>query len=115
MEVKPIRTKEEYEAAMERIDVLWGTPLEDSSESEELEILLTLTGAYERKHHRVPPPSPRDICEYHLDRMGVSPEDIDRILGSGKKLRNLITEMTGLSADQVDSLGDVPLKVFTAE
>jgi len=43
----------------------------------------------------------------------VSPEEIDQIVHSRKDLRKLITEMTGLRADQVDSLGDVPLKVFT--
>ncbi len=113
MEVKPIRTEEEYEAAMERIDKLWGTPMDDSPESEELEILLALTGAYERKHHQVPSPTPEDMYEYHLDRLGVSPEEIDRIVHGRNDLRKLITEMTGLSADQVDRLGDVPLKVFT--
>ena len=113
MEVTPIHTEEEYEAAMERIDELWGTPIDDSPESEELEILLALTGAYEKKHHQIPSPSPEEMYEYHLDRLGVSPKEIDQIVHSRKDLRKVIIEMTGLSGNQVDSLGDVPLKVFT--
>ncbi len=115
MEVRPIRTEEEYEAAMERIEELWGTPVDDSPESEELEILLALTGAYEKKHHQIPAPTPQDMYEYHLDRMGVSPEEISRIMNNRKGLRKIISEMTGLSTDQVESLGDLPLRVFTAE
>ncbi len=115
MEVKPIRTEEEYEAAMERVEELLGTPVDDSPESEELEILLALTGAYERKHHQVPSPSPQDMYEYHLDKMGLSPEEIDQLVRTREKLRKIINEMTGLSADQLERMGDVPLKVFTAE
>jgi HTH-type transcriptional regulator / antitoxin HigA len=115
MEVNPVRTQEEYEAAMNRMEELWGTPVGDSPESVELDILLALTGAYEKKHHHVPSPSPQDMYEYHLDRVGVSPEEIERITRSRKKLRSIITETTGLSTDTVDRLGEVPLKVFTAE
>lgn len=113
MEITPIRTEREYEAAMKRIEELWGTPMGDSPESEELEILLALTGAYEKKHHQIPSPSPEDVYEYHLDRLGVRPEEIDQIVKKRKYLLKLITEMTGLTADQVGNLGDVPLKVFT--
>jgi HTH-type transcriptional regulator / antitoxin HigA len=115
MKIKPIHCEKEYEAAMERIDELWGAPVDDSPESEELEILLALTGAYERKHHAVPAPSPQDMYEYHLDRLGVSPDQINRILHSGRRLGRVISELTGLSADQVKDLGDVPLKVFMVE
>lgn len=115
MEVGPIRTEEEYKAAMQRIEELWGTPVDDSPESEEFEILLALTGAYEKKHHQIPSPSQMDMCEYHPDRVGIKPEDISQLMCGKKNLRKIITEMTGLTADQVDRLGDVPLKVFTAE
>lgn len=115
MEVRPIRTEEEYEAAMERIEELWGTPVDDSPESEELEILLALTGACEKKHHPVPSLSPADMYAYHLDRAGIRPEEINQTIRGRKNLRKMIIEMTGLSNDQVDRTGDVPLKVFTAE
>lgn len=115
MEVRPIRTEEEYEAAMERIEELWGTPVDDSPESEEFEILLALTGAYEKKHHQIPSPSPTDMYAYHLDRVGIRPEEINQVIHGRKSLRKIIIEMTGLTTDQVDRLGDVPLKVFMAE
>ena len=113
MEIKPIRTEEEYEAAMRRVDELWGTPVNGSPEAEELDVLLALTGAYERKHHRYPPPSASDLYEYHLDRLGFSSEQITNLLENRKKLSKIIIEAIGLPADQVHRMGDVPLKVFT--
>jgi HTH-type transcriptional regulator/antitoxin HigA len=49
MEIRPMRTEEDYEAACKRIDEIFqaepGTP-----EEEELEILVTLVDAQEEKH-----------------------------------------------------------------
>ncbi len=115
MEVKPIRTEEEYEAAVERIEELWSTPADGSPESDELDILLALTGAYEKKHHKVPSPSPMDMYVYHLDRVGMSVEEINQKLHDRKSVRKAIIEATGLNANQFESIGDVPLKVFSAE
>jgi HTH-type transcriptional regulator/antitoxin HigA len=114
MQIKPIRTEAEYEAAMNRVDELWGTPVNGSPEAEELDVLLALTGAYERKHHRYAPPSTSDLYEYHLDRLGFSSEQIINLLENREKLSKIIVEAIGLPADQLEKIGDVPLKVFTA-
>jgi HTH-type transcriptional regulator / antitoxin HigA len=71
MEIKPIHSEEEHDAAMARVEELFGTPL-DSPESDELEILLALTGAYEKEHHRIEPPDPIALLEYRMDQMGLS-------------------------------------------
>ena len=113
MEIKPIRTDEEYEAAMRRVDELWGIPADGSPEAEELDILLALTGTHEKKYHRYPPPSASDLYEYHLDRLGFSSEQITNLLENRKKLSKIFIEAIGLPADQVHRMGDVPLKVFT--
>jgi len=114
MEIKAIRTDEEYEAAMQRIERLWGTPADGSPGAEELDILLALTGAYEKKYHCCPPPTPAALYEYHLDRLGFSRDEIATLLENRRRLSKIIIEAIGLPADQVQKMGDVPLKVFTA-
>jgi len=115
VQMRPIRTEEEYEAAMKRIDELWGTPANGSPEAEELDVLLALTGAYEKKRHRCPPPNACDLYEYHLDRLGFSSEQIRNLMVNRKKLAKIIVEAIGLPPDQLKRMGDVPLKVFTTE
>ncbi|MGC8908793.1 MAG: hypothetical protein ACP5M0_15335 [Desulfomonilaceae bacterium] len=115
MQMRPIRTEEEYEAAMKRIDELWGTPANGSPEAEELDVLLALTGAYEKKRHCCPPPTASDLYEYHLDRLGFTSEQISNLMANRKQLAKIIVEAIGLSLDEVKRMGDLPLKVFTAE
>lgn len=49
MEVKPIRSENDYRDALRRVEALWGSRA-GSPEGDELEVLLTLIEAYEREH-----------------------------------------------------------------
>jgi HTH-type transcriptional regulator/antitoxin HigA len=49
MQLKPIKNKADYEAALEEIERLWGAE-EGSADGDRLEILATLVEAYEEKH-----------------------------------------------------------------
>lgn len=55
MDIKPIRTEQDYQAALKEIERLFesvpGTP-----EGDRLEILVTLVEAYEAKHYPIPDP-----------------------------------------------------------
>lgn len=114
MEVKPIRTEEEYEEAMARVEELWGIPL-TSFGSDELEILLALAGAYERKHHHIEPPDPLAMLEYRMDQMGLSKDQIERFLESGKRLPEILSRESGLSIEIIRTLQDLPFEAFTSE
>ncbi|MEW6138253.1 MAG: hypothetical protein AB1733_08480 [Thermodesulfobacteriota bacterium] len=114
MEIKPVHTEEEYEAAMARIEEIFGVPL-DSSASDELEILLALTGAYEKKHHHIEPPDPLALLEYRMDQMGLSQEQMDRFMEFRKKIPEMLSRESGLSIEIIKSLQDIPFAAFTAE
>jgi len=49
MEVKPIKTEEDYEAACKRIDEIFGAE-PGSKEENELDVLATAVDAYEEEH-----------------------------------------------------------------
>jgi len=49
MEVKPIRTEADYRATLREIESLMSA-VPDSSEGEQLDVLVTLVEAYERQH-----------------------------------------------------------------
>lgn len=55
MNIKPIRSEEDYTAAMARLDELWGAEM-SSTEGDELEVLAILIGKYEDEHYPMPPP-----------------------------------------------------------
>jgi HTH-type transcriptional regulator / antitoxin HigA len=57
MEIKPIRTAEDHDAALHRIEALWraadGTP-----DGDELDAQITSAVAYEREHFPIDLPDP---------------------------------------------------------
>lgn len=57
MEISPIKTKSDYEAAMRRIEAVWGAA-QGTASGDELEVLVTLAEAYERQHYPIDLPKP---------------------------------------------------------
>ena len=55
MEIKPIKTEADYEAALKEIEQLWGASY-GSPEGNKLDVLATLVEAYEDKHYPIPLP-----------------------------------------------------------
>ena len=55
MEIKPIKTEADYEAALKEIEQLWGSNY-GSPEGDKLDVLVTLVEAYEEEHYPIPPP-----------------------------------------------------------
>jgi hypothetical protein len=65
MEIKPIRREMDYDAALRRIEALWGAA-EGTPEGDELNILVTLAEAYEREHFPVDLPDPIEAIKFRL-------------------------------------------------
>jgi HTH-type transcriptional regulator / antitoxin HigA len=57
VEIKPVRTKAEYERTLREIERLWGAA-NGTPEGDRLDVLATLVEAYERKHLPIEPPDP---------------------------------------------------------
>ena len=57
MKIKPIKTTDDYDAALERIEALFETK-PNTPKGDELEILITLVSAYEEEHYPITAPDP---------------------------------------------------------
>ena len=57
MEIKPIKTETDYEAALKDIERLWSSSY-GSLEGDKLDVLVTLVEAYEEEHYSILPPDP---------------------------------------------------------
>lgn len=62
MDIKPIHTEEDYEAALSRIEAIFDAE-RDTPEGDELEILASLVEVYEKKHHPIGMPDPIGASE----------------------------------------------------
>ena len=57
MDVRPIRTKRDYLAALKEAEALWDSRPR-SKESDRLEVLMLLIQTYESEHYPIPDPDP---------------------------------------------------------
>ncbi len=115
MNIRPIRTEEDYEAALARIEALWdATP--DSEEADELEVLATLVDVYEEKHEPIPPPDPVEAILFRLEQSGRTRKDLAEILGVGRgRVSEILNRRRGLSLSMIRKLArsmNIPAEVL---
>jgi HTH-type transcriptional regulator/antitoxin HigA len=56
-DIRPIRTKRDYDAALKEAERLWGAKA-GTPEGDRLDVLATLIDAYEAEHYPMDPPDP---------------------------------------------------------
>ncbi len=68
MNIKPIKTKSDHEAALKRVEELWGAETK-TPEGDELDALVTLIAAYEAAHFPISSPAPAEAIKFRIDQM----------------------------------------------
>ena len=97
--VKPIRTEEDYESALERVselmDALSGPQgqIEDPDYPgrDELDVLVDLIVLYEARHYPIDPPTAIGAIEYEMDERGMTLRDLIPIIGSRSKVSEVLS------------------------
>jgi len=103
MEIKPIRTKKVYEAALKEIDRLFDAA-SGTREGDRLEVLATLIEAYEEKHHRISPPNPVDAIRYYMESRGLSRSDMEKYIGSRARVSEVLNRKRALTMEMIRNL-----------
>ncbi len=104
MEIKPIRSEADYEAALKEIEDLIesqpGTP-----EADRMDVLVILVEAYETKHFPIPEPGdPVGVLEYYMESRGLSRSDLLPYLGSKERVSEILNRKRGLSLEMIRRL-----------
>lgn len=68
MNIFPIRTQVDYDAALARIDTLMNAE-QETPEGDELDILVTLVEAYEAKHYPMPICNPVEAIKFRMEQI----------------------------------------------
>jgi HTH-type transcriptional regulator/antitoxin HigA len=68
-QLKPIRTKSDYEKALNEVERLWGAK-SGTREGSRLDVLSTLIDAYEAEHYPMDPPDPVEAIKFRMEQQG---------------------------------------------
>lgn len=80
MELKLIRTKKDYRAALAEVDRLWDAPAK-SPAADQLDVLALLIEQYEREHFPIADPDPIDFLEHVMEARGLTRKDLEPYIG----------------------------------
>jgi HTH-type transcriptional regulator / antitoxin HigA len=118
MNIKPIRTEEDYEAACTRIDEIFQAE-PGSKEEEELDILATLVDAYEEKHFPMGKPHPIEAIKIQMEGLGISRKDLMEHLGkSSGRISDMLNGRRALTLNDLRKLSKllhIPMEVLSQE
>ncbi|MCP3961784.1 MAG: helix-turn-helix domain-containing protein [bacterium] len=117
MNIKPIKTEADHEAALAEIDSLWQAP-SGSPESDRLEILATLVEAYEEKNHPIEPPDPVDAIIFRMDQLGMSRRDLEAYIGPKGRVSEILNRARSLTLPMIRRLHEglgIPADVLIRE
>ncbi len=103
MEIKPIKTEDDYFKSLERAEALWGSK-RDTPEGDELDLLVTIVEAYEIKHYPIAPPDPIDAIKFRMEQMGMTKTDLAKYLGSQSRVSEVLSRKRKLTLKMVKSL-----------
>jgi HTH-type transcriptional regulator/antitoxin HigA len=79
MDIQPIRTEADYEAALAEIERLFDAA-PHTPEGDRLEVLATLVEAYEEQHYSIPAPDPIEAIQYYMESRGLCRRDLEPYL-----------------------------------
>ena len=103
MEIRPIKTEQDYKTAVCRIEELWGAK-KDSAQGDELDLLVTLVESYEMKHYPIAPPDPIDAIKFRMEQMGMTSADMVKYIGSQSRVSEVLNRKRGLSLGMIKSI-----------
>lgn len=103
MDIKPIKTEQDYKHAIKRIEELWGAK-KDTPKGDELDLLATLVESYEIKHYPIAPPDPIDAIKFRMEQMGMTNADLVEYLGSQSRVSEILNRKRKLSLKMIKSL-----------
>lgn len=104
-EVRPIRTKRDYEAALKEVERLWGAK-SGTSEGDRLDVLATLIDAYEATHYPMIPPDPIEAIKFRMEQQGLTRKDLEPLIGTRTRVAEVLNRKRNLSIGMIRRLHD---------
>ncbi len=117
MKLKPIRTAEDYNRALARLDKIFDSE-PGTKDGDELEILALLIEDYEDKHYPIGPPDPIEAIKFRMEQMGLRQKDLGKILGHKSRASEILNRKRKLTLSMIRTLNEklnISTKVLVQE
>lgn len=117
MQVRPIKTVEDNEAALARIEQLWDAR-PGTAEGDELEVLATLVSVFEEASYPIEAPDPIEAIKFRMEQQGLEDKDLVPFLGQRSRVTEVMNRQRRLSISMIRKLNTglrIPLDSLVKE
>lgn len=105
MDIKPIKSENDYDKALERLEVIFDAK-PNSKEGDEAEILSMLIDTYENKFHPIVAPDPIEAIKIRMEEMNIKQKDLVGIIGGKSRVSEILNRKKRLTVDMIRKLED---------
>lgn len=105
MNIKAIKTEQDYNEAMERLEILFDAK-KGTVEGDELEVIGILIDQYEKEHFPIDLPDPVEAIKFRLEQLGYNQTDFAEIIGLKSRASEILNRKRKLSLDMIRQLHD---------
>ncbi|MGL5469171.1 MAG: helix-turn-helix domain-containing protein [Shewanella sp.] len=117
MQIMPIRTVADNEAALKRIEQLFDAE-PNTPEGDELEVLITLVSAFEDAHFPIEAPDPIAAIQFRMEQQGLVDADMVPFLGQRSRVSEVLNRQRSLSLNMIRKLNEglkIPLSCLVKD
>ena len=106
MNIKPIKTENNYNQALERLEIIFDAKL-NSPEGDELEVLGILIEKYEDENFPIDLPDPIEAIKFRMEQMDYSQNDLAKVIGLKSRASEILNKKRKLSLEMIRNLHSI--------
>ena len=103
MNLKPIKTKKDYQQALDRLEIIFDAK-RGTKEGDELEILGILIDQHENENFPIELPDPIEAIKFRMEQMGYSQNDLAKVVGLKSRASEILSKKRKLSLEMIRQL-----------
>jgi HTH-type transcriptional regulator / antitoxin HigA len=105
MRIKPIKTINDYEKALERLEDIFDAKM-GTKQGDELEILTILIEKYEKENYPIEMPDPIEAIKFRMEQLGMKQKDLAEVMGFKSRVSEILNRKRKLTIDMIRKLNE---------
>ena len=103
MNIKPIKTEQDYDKALERLEMIFDAPA-NTKDGDEAEILSILIDNFENEHYPIEAPDPIEAIKIRMEEMNLKQKDLVGVIGGKSRVSEILNKKKRLTVDMIREL-----------
>ncbi len=105
MDIRPIRTEEDYDWALAEISAYFDViPEKGTADADRFDVLTDLISSYEAKHYPMEAPNPIEFISTFMEEKGLQQGDLATVVGSASRASEFLNRKRPLTLAAVQKI-----------